>query len=245
MKISLYADRLSTEEHLVAALTGDQIEVVAQTNPQSLCNSLFRNPDAIGLLATESVAFAFMTIRGFRQADVKNLLVALIGGRKPVRRGEHEKLVYALGAGADDAQPLDISSLELAARLKALSRRGSYFDFAEIKLPNCVYSEREHGFIRDDGDKIKLTAIEEKLFVALARRDVTMTKEMVMDQLYSGADDEPGIKIVDVLVCKLRRKLMVATGGFDCVQTVWGRGFQFIQAGFVPTLGMGRRRVAV
>ena len=52
----------------------------------------------------------------------------------------------------------------------------------------------------------------------------TFTKEMFLNAMYSGMD-EPEIKIIDVFMCKLRKKLAEASGGKNYVETVWGRGY--------------------
>ena len=56
------------------------------------------------------------------------------------------------------------------------------------------------------------------------RKGTTLTKEMFLNHLYGGMD-EPELKIIDVFVCKLRKKLSVATGGSHYIETVWGRGY--------------------
>ena len=56
------------------------------------------------------------------------------------------------------------------------------------------------------------------------RKGSTITKEMILTQLYGGMD-EPEIKIIDVFICKLRRKLANASGGHNYIETVWGRGY--------------------
>ena len=56
------------------------------------------------------------------------------------------------------------------------------------------------------------------------RKGTTLTKEMFLDHLYGGMD-EPEIKIIDVFVCKLRKKLAQATGGNHYIETIWGRGY--------------------
>ena len=56
------------------------------------------------------------------------------------------------------------------------------------------------------------------------RRGTTITKEMFLSQLYGGMD-EPEIKIIDVFMCKIRRKLATASNGKDYIETVWGRGY--------------------
>jgi two-component system cell cycle response regulator CtrA len=56
------------------------------------------------------------------------------------------------------------------------------------------------------------------------RKGTTLTKEMFLNHLYGGID-EPEVKIIDVFVCKLRKKLAQATGGTHYIATVWGRGY--------------------
>jgi two-component system, cell cycle response regulator CtrA len=75
------------------------------------------------------------------------------------------------------------------------------------------------------GNRLHLTTKEFQLLEALAmRRGSTLTKEMILNQLYGGMD-EPEPKIIDVFVCKLRKKLTSASGGIDFIETVWGRGY--------------------
>ena len=59
---------------------------------------------------------------------------------------------------------------------------------------------------------------------ACGRKGATITKEMFLNHLYGGLD-EPELKIIDVFVCKIRKKLREATGGHDYIETVWGRGY--------------------
>jgi two-component system cell cycle response regulator CtrA len=56
------------------------------------------------------------------------------------------------------------------------------------------------------------------------RMGSTLTKEMFLSQLYGGMD-EPEVKIIDVFICKLRKKLSLASGGKNYIETVWGRGY--------------------
>ena len=57
-----------------------------------------------------------------------------------------------------------------------------------------------------------------------AHKGTTLTKEMFLNHLYGGMD-EPELKIIDVFICKLRKKLQAATGGEHYIETVWGRGY--------------------
>ena len=56
------------------------------------------------------------------------------------------------------------------------------------------------------------------------RKGMTISKDMFLSHLYGGRD-EPELKIIDVFMCKLRKKLAAASGGIDYVETVWGRGY--------------------
>ena len=56
------------------------------------------------------------------------------------------------------------------------------------------------------------------------RKATTVSKEMFLNQLYGGRD-EPEIKIIDVFICKLRKKLAAASNGKDYIETLWGRGY--------------------
>ena len=74
--------------------------------------------------------------------------------------------------------------------------------------------------------RVHLTGKEYQLLEMLAlRKGSTLTKEMILSQLYGGMD-EPEIKIIDVFICKLRRKLANASGGMNYIETVWGRGYR-------------------
>jgi two-component system cell cycle response regulator CtrA len=47
---------------------------------------------------------------------------------------------------------------------------------------------------------------------------------MFLNHLYGGMD-EPELKIIDVFICKLRKKLATAADGKHYIETVWGRGY--------------------
>jgi two-component system cell cycle response regulator CtrA len=75
------------------------------------------------------------------------------------------------------------------------------------------------------GTRVHLTGKEYQILELLAlRKSTTLTKEMVLNHLYGGMD-EPELKIIDVFICKLRKKLANASGGKNYIETVWGRGY--------------------
>ena len=76
-----------------------------------------------------------------------------------------------------------------------------------------------------NGQRVNLTSKEYQMLELLSlRKGTTLTKEMFLNHLYGGMD-EPELKIIDVFVCKLRKKLAQATGGKHYIETVWGRGY--------------------
>ena len=75
------------------------------------------------------------------------------------------------------------------------------------------------------GARVHLTVKEYQMLELLSlRKGTTLTKEMFLNNLYGGMD-EPEIKIIDVFICKLRKKLANASSGKDYIETVWGRGY--------------------
>jgi len=70
-----------------------------------------------------------------------------------------------------------------------------------------------------------LTGKEYQMLELLSlRKGTTLTKEMFLNHLYGGMD-EPELKIIDVFICKLRKKLSNGMDGDNYIETVWGRGY--------------------
>src|SRR5216683_857987 len=75
------------------------------------------------------------------------------------------------------------------------------------------------------GARVHLTGKEYQMLELLSlRKGTTLTKEMFLNHLYGGMD-EPELKIIDVFICKLRKKLANASSGKNYIETVWGRGY--------------------
>lgn len=76
-----------------------------------------------------------------------------------------------------------------------------------------------------EGKTISLTGKEYQIVELLARRKgSTITNDAMLNHL-DGGMDEPDMKIIDVFVCKLRKKISHATNGQSYIDTVWGRGY--------------------
>jgi two-component system cell cycle response regulator CtrA len=113
---------------------------------------------------------------------------------------------------------------ELVARLQAIIRRSKGHAQSIIQIGRLNINLDAH--LADiDGQTIHLTGKEYAILELLAlRKGATMTKEMFLNHLY-GSMDEPELKIIDVFICKLRKKLAQASGGDNYIETVWGRGY--------------------
>lgn len=135
-----------------------------------------------------------------------------------------EDKVRALSLGADDYLQKPFSILELIARVKAIIRRSKGNSNAIFRVGNLYIDFNSHSTYIDDA-LIHLTAKEQVLIEALAmRKGNVVSKESLLGQLYNPVD-EPELKIIDVFVCKMRKKLYEASGGMNYIETVWGRGY--------------------
>ena len=125
--------------------------------------------------------------------------------------------------GADDYITKPFHRDELLARIHAVLRRARSAAPQEVEIGSLVIDLVAHRAMVA-GLPVPLTGKEYACLEFLAtRRGMTVTKEMFLAHLYGGRD-EPEMKIIDVFICKLRRKLSDA-GAAGVIETVWGRGY--------------------
>ena len=132
--------------------------------------------------------------------------------------------IKGLGLGADDylIKPFDKS--ELVARIQAIVRRSQGHAQSEI-VTGKVRVNLDSRTVEVAGKALHLTGKEYGILELLSlRKGSTLTKEQFLNHLYGGMD-EPEVKIIDVFICKLRKKIQVAAGGDNYIETVWGRGY--------------------
>jgi two-component system cell cycle response regulator CtrA len=112
---------------------------------------------------------------------------------------------------------------ELTARIQAVFRRHRGYSRSVLKVGDLSLSV-ETREVRFRDRLIHVTGKEySTLELLVLRRGQFITKDMFLNHLYGGMD-EPDTKIIDVLVCKLRKKLTTA-GADGLIGTVWGRGY--------------------
>jgi two-component system cell cycle response regulator CtrA len=134
-----------------------------------------------------------------------------------------EDKVRGLGFGADDYMTKPFHKDELVARIHAIVRRSKGHAQSVINTGDlCVNLDTKTVAI--NGRRVQLTGKEYQMLELLSlRKGTTLTKEMFLNHLYGGMD-EPELKIIDVFICKLRKKLASASNGKNYIETVWGRG---------------------
>jgi two-component system cell cycle response regulator CtrA len=135
-----------------------------------------------------------------------------------------EEKVKGLGFGADDYLTKPFHRDELIARIYAIVRRSQGHAEAVVHCGDLTIKvEAKQAEIA--GKVVNLTGKEYQMLDLLAtRKGSTITKEMFLNHLYGGMD-EPEMKIIDVFICKLRKKLADASGGKNYIETIWGRGY--------------------
>jgi two-component system cell cycle response regulator CtrA len=160
----------------------------------------------------------FEVLRALRVAKVQTPVLILSGNAIV------EAKVKALGFGADDYMTKPFHKDELIARIQAVVRRSKGHSQSVITTGKLIVN-LDAKTVEVDGSRVHLTGKEYQMLELLSlRKGTTLTKEMFLNHLYGGMD-EPELKIIDVFICKLRKKLAAATSGDNYIETVWGRGY--------------------
>ncbi len=159
----------------------------------------------------------YEVVRRLRAARVETPVLILSGLTRPQAK------VKGLGMGADDYITKPFDQQELVARIQAIVRRAKGFSQPALSVGKLTLNlgSRE---VTVEGQSVHLTGKEYAVLELLTlRKGVVLTKEAFLNHLYGGLD-EPEVKIIDVFICKLRKKLASAGAG-DLIGTVWGRGY--------------------
>jgi two-component system cell cycle response regulator CtrA len=160
----------------------------------------------------------FEVLKALRLAKVQTPILILSGNAIV------EAKVKALGFGADDYITKPFHKDELIARVQAVVRRSKGHSQSVITTGKLTVN-LDTKTAEANGQRVHVTGKEYQMLELLAlRKGTTLTKEMFLNHLYGGMD-EPEMKIIDVFICKLRKKLASACDGEQYIETVWGRGY--------------------
>ncbi|MEM7546145.1 MAG: response regulator transcription factor [Pseudomonadota bacterium] len=157
-------------------------------------------------------------LKALRVAKIDTPILILSG------LSETDSKLKGFGFGADDYMTKPFNRDELIARIHAIVRR-SKGHAQSVIATGKVAVNLDAKTVEVGGAPVHLTGKEYQMLELLSlRKGTTLTKEMFLNHLYGGMD-EPELKIIDVFICKLRKKLAAATGGENYIDTVWGRGY--------------------
>ena len=160
----------------------------------------------------------YEVLRRLRSAKVETPVLILSG------LTESEQKVKGLGTGADDYLTKPFNKNELVARIHAIVRRSKGHSESIIRTGKLSVN-LDGRTVEVDDKPVHLTGKEYGIMELLSlRKGTTLTKEMFLNHLYNGMD-EPELKIIDVFVCKLRKKLAAVSDEEVYIHTVWGRGY--------------------
>ena len=167
-------------------------------------------------------------VRRVRAARIDTPIILMAAADRPQAR------VKAFSMGADDVVTKPIDHSELFARMQAIIRRSKGYSQATLRCGSVELSLDSHE-VTVEGRPVKLTGKEYAILELLVlRKGMVLTKEVFLNHLYGGMD-EPEMKIIDVFICKLRKKLAEA-GAASLISTVWGRGYMVRDAAAHPML---------
>jgi two-component system, cell cycle response regulator CtrA len=160
----------------------------------------------------------FEVLRTLRSARIATPILILSG------LAGIENKIRGLGLGADDYVSKPFHKNELIARIHAIVRRSQGHAQSLITTGSLVVN-LDSKMVTVHDCQINLTGKEYQILELLSlRKGSTLTKEVFLNNLYGGMD-EPDAKIIDVFICKLRKKLAAASQGYNFIETVWGRGY--------------------
>ena len=157
-------------------------------------------------------------LRQLRVARIDTPILILSG------ETDTDNKMRGFGSGADDYLTKPFHREELSARSHAIIRRSKGHSQSIIKTGD-IEVNLDGKTVEVRGNTVHLTGKEYQMLELLSlRKGTTLTKEMFLNHLYGGMD-EPELKIIDVFICKLGKKLSEATGSENHIETVWGRGY--------------------
>ena len=219
MRVLLIEDNSSTAQSIELMLKSESFNVyTTDLGEEGIDLGKIYDYDIIILDLNLPDMSGFEVPRSLRVSKVKAPILILTG-----LSGIEDK-VRGLGFGADDYVTKPFYRNELIARIHAIVRRSKGHAQSVVQAGDLIVN-LDTKTVEVNGTRAPLTGKEYQMVELLAqRKGMTISKEMFLNHLYGGMD-EPGMKIIDVFICKLRKKLANVSGGKDHIETSWGRGY--------------------
>ena len=219
MRVLLVEDDPSTSKSIEMMLTHANLNVYAtDMGEEGIDLAKLYDYDIILLDLNLPDIHGHEVLRQLRKSKVETPILILSGA------DDTENKLKGFGFGADDYLTKPFHREELVARIHAIVRRSKGHAQSVIRTGK-IEVNLDAKTVETDGASIHLTGKEYQMLELLSlRKGTTLTKEMFLNHLYGGMD-EPELKIIDVFICKLRKKLSLATDGDNYIETVWGRGY--------------------
>ena len=219
MRVLLIEDEPTTAKAIDTMLTTEGFNVyTTDLGEEGLDLGKLYDYDIILLDLNLPDMHGYDVLKKLRTAKVQTPVLILSGV------SEMDSKVRSFGFGADDYVTKPFHRDELVARIHAVVRRSKGHSQSVIKTGKLAVN-LDTKTVEVDTTRVHLTGKEYQMLELLSlRKGTTLTKEMFLNHLYGGMD-EPELKIIDVFICKLRKKLSEALGGENHIETVWGRGY--------------------
>ncbi len=219
MRVLLVEDDLAMARSIEMMLNGEGFNVYAtDLGEEGLDLGKIYDYDIIVLDLNLPDMHGYDVLKKLRNAKIETPILILSG------MSDSDDKVKGLVFGADDYLTKPFDKGELVARINAVVRRARGHAQSSIEVGDLLI-DLDGKTVSVAGKPVHLTGKEYGILELLAlRKGTTLTKEMFLNHLYGGMD-EPELKIIDVFVCKLRKKLATASGGNNFIETVWGRGY--------------------
>ena len=237
MRAMLFEPNPVIADVLKKAMRNARIDVDCITDEEDVATLIESDVAPYAVLIVGSISGPDEAVVGLRRRGVATPVIVLSDVRNA------DLAVRCFGAGADDFLVKPFNPAEFRARVHAVTRRMGGRAASSFKLGDLTVFEDG----RDpevDGKRIKLSHREHAIFHYLARHQGrVVSKEAVYEAVYGSMNCEPFDKVIDVYICKLRKKLADATGGKQFIETVYCRGYKLDKPEntIVQRLGGGRK----
>ena len=219
MRVLLVEDDAATAQGIEMMLKGEGYNVyTTDLGEEGLDLGKLYDYDIIILDLNLPDMHGYEVLKKLRLSKIETPILILSGMSEP------DDKVKGLVFGADDYLTKPFNKSELVARINAIVRRSKGHAQSIIGTGKLTVNLDTRA-VEIESQPLHLTGKEYGILELLSlRKGTTLTKEMFLNHLYGGMD-EPELKIIDVFICKLRKKLSQATGDENYIETVWGRGY--------------------